>query len=78
MSVTTTDSYGWSLALVSSFDLDCPAASVNGLRQYLRFLMHDSPRECDTEGPLFRRLFEIVHELETSSATRSKSPSSTL
>ena len=50
---------------VLAFDISCLAASVYGLSQHPRFLMHDSPREGDMEGPLFRRLFEIVHELET-------------
>jgi hypothetical protein len=50
---------------VLAFDVSCLAASVYGLGQHPRFLMHDSPREGDMEGPLFRRLFEIVHELET-------------
>ena len=50
---------------VLAFDASCLAASVYGLGQHPRFLMHDSPREGDMEGPLFRRLFEIVHELET-------------
>ncbi len=50
---------------VLAFDVSCMAASVYGLGQHPRFLMHDSPREGDMEGPLFRRLFKIVHELET-------------
>lgn len=50
---------------VLAFDVSCLAASVYGLGQHPRFLMHDSPREGDMEGPLFRRLFEIVHELES-------------
>lgn len=49
---------------VLAFDVTCLAASVYGLGHHPRFLMHDSPREGDMEGPLFRRLFEIVHELE--------------
>jgi len=49
---------------VLSFDVTCLAAIVYGLGHHPRFLMHDSPREGDMEGPLFRRLFEIVHELE--------------
>lgn len=50
---------------VLAFDVSCLAASAYGLGQHPRFLMHDSPREGDMEGPLFRRLFEIVHELES-------------
>ncbi len=53
------------MTTVLAFDVSCLAASVYGLGNHPRFLMHDSPREGDMEGPLFRRLFEIVHELET-------------
>lgn len=53
------------MTTVLAFDVTSLAASVYGLGQHPRFLMHDSPREGDMEGPLFRRLFEIVHELET-------------
>lgn len=28
-------------------------------------MMQESPREGDMERPLFRRLFEIVHQMET-------------
>ena len=52
------------MTTVLAFDVSCLAASVYGLGEHPRFLMHDSPREGDMEGPLFRRLFEIVHELE--------------
>lgn len=52
------------MTTVLAFDVTSLAASVYGLGQHPRFLMHDSPREGDMEGPLFRRLFEIVHELE--------------
>ena len=53
------------MTTVLAFDVSCLAASVYGLGHHPRFLMHDSPREGDMEGPLFRRLFEIVHELES-------------
>ena len=53
------------MTTVLAFDVSCLAASVYGQGQHPRFLMHDSPREGDMEGPLFRRLFEIVHELES-------------
>jgi hypothetical protein len=53
------------MTTVLAFDVTSLAASVYGLGEHPRFLMHDSPREGDMEGPLFRRLFEIVHELET-------------
>ncbi len=53
------------MTTVLAFDVSCLAASVYGLGQHPRFLMHDSPREGDMEDPLFRRLFEIIHELET-------------
>lgn len=52
------------MTTVLAFDVACVAASVNGIGSHPRFLMHDSPREGDMEGPLFRRLFEVVHELE--------------
>jgi len=50
---------------VLAFDIACLAGSIYGIGQHPRFLMHDSPREGDMEGPLFQRLFEIVHELES-------------
>ncbi|QEG00159.1 Chromosome partition protein Smc [Stieleria maiorica] len=53
------------MTTVLAFDVSCLAASVYGHGQHPRFLTHDSPREGDMEGPLFRRLFEIVHELES-------------
>lgn len=52
------------MTTVLAFDIACVAASIVGMGQHPRFLMHDSPREGDMEGPLFRRLFEIVAELE--------------
>jgi len=52
------------MTTVLAFDVSCLASSIYGLSFHPRFLMHDSPREGDMEGPLFRRLFEIVHELE--------------
>lgn len=52
------------MTTVLAFDIACVAASIAGIGQHPRFLMHDSPREGDMEGPLFRRLFEVVAELE--------------
>jgi hypothetical protein len=39
--------------------------SFDSIKESPEFMMQESPREGDMEGPLFRRLFEIVHELET-------------
>ena len=52
------------LTTVLAFDIACVAASAYGVGQHPRFLMHDSPREGEMQPPLFRRLFEIVIELE--------------
>jgi hypothetical protein len=53
------------MTTVLAFDIACVAAGIGGIGRHPRFLMHDSPREGDMEAPLFRRLFEIVHELES-------------
>ena len=53
------------MASVLALDITCVAASITGLGHHPRFLMHDSPREGDMEGPLFGKLFKIVHELES-------------
>ena len=53
------------MTTVLAFDVSSLAASVSGIGQHPRLLLHDSPREGDMEGPLFRRLFEIVFELES-------------
>ncbi len=53
------------MTTVRAFDVSCLAFNVFGLRHYFQFRMYDSPREGDMEGPLFRRQFQIVHELET-------------
>lgn len=53
------------MATVLAFDLACLTASIEGLGQHPRFHIHDSPREGDMEEPMFHRLFEIVHRLET-------------
>ena len=53
------------MTTVLAFDVSCLAASLSGIGEHPRLLLHDSPREGDMEGPLFRRLFEIVFELES-------------
>lgn len=53
------------MTTVLAFDVCALAASIAGIGHHPRFLLHDSPREGDMEGPLFRRLFEIVFELES-------------
>ncbi len=53
------------MTTVLAFDIACVGASVGGIGRHPCFLMHDSPREGDMEAPLFRRLFEIVYELES-------------
>jgi hypothetical protein len=50
---------------VLAFDVSCLAESVYGVGQHPRLLLADRAREGEMEGPLFRRLFGIVHELET-------------
>lgn len=52
------------MTTVLAFDIACVAASIAGIGQHPRFFMHDSPREGEMQPPLFRRLFEIVAELE--------------
>ena len=49
---------------VLAFDLASVSASLRGVGQHPRFVVHDSPREGDMEPPLFARLFEVAHELE--------------
>lgn len=46
------------MATVVSFDLACLAASISGIGNHPGFLIHDSPREGETEMPLFNRLFD--------------------
>jgi hypothetical protein len=50
---------------VLACNVSCVAVSIDDVGQHPRCLIHDSPREGEMEGPLLRRLFEIVHELET-------------
>ena len=52
------------MTTVLAFDIAALSASIRGIGQHPRFVMHDSPREGDMEAPLFARLFEVVHELE--------------
>ena len=53
------------MTTVLAFDVSSVAASITGLGNHPRLLLHDSPREGDMEGPLFSRLFEVVHGLES-------------
>ena len=48
------------MTCVLCFDIACVAASLSGIGQHPRFLMHDSPREGEMQEELFNRLFEIV------------------
>lgn len=52
------------MTTVLAFDIASVAASIAGVGQHPRFLMHDSPREGEMQPPLFHRLFEIVIDLE--------------
>lgn len=60
-------------ATVLGFDMACLIASVCGLGQFPRLLIHDSPREADMEEPMYHRLFQLVAELEASFGGRSPS-----
>ena len=53
------------MAKVVTFDLACVAASMMGLGNHPRFLMHDSPREGEMETELFVKLFDLSCFLET-------------
>ena len=53
------------MAKVVTFDLACVAASIMGLGNHPRFLMHDSPREGEMETELFVKLFDLACYLET-------------
>jgi hypothetical protein len=52
------------MTTVLAFDISCVAASIAGVGRHPRFVMHDSPREGEMQPPLFRRLFEVVVDLE--------------
>ncbi len=52
------------MTMVLGFDVASLLASVCGAGFHPRLLLHDSPREGDMEGPLFRRLFFLIVELE--------------
>lgn len=51
---------------VIGFDLACLAATIAGVGQHPRFLIHDSPREADLERTAYHRLFLWAVELEKS------------
>lgn len=50
---------------VLAFDISCVVASIIGIGNHPRLLIHDSPREGDMEEPLFHRLFEVAVHLES-------------
>lgn len=52
------------MATVVSFDLACVMASIAGVGNHPRFLIHDSPREGEMEMPLFKRIFDVACYLE--------------
>ncbi len=52
------------MTMVLGFDVASVLASVCGAGSHPRLLLHDSPREGDMEGPLFRRLFFLIADLE--------------
>jgi hypothetical protein len=58
---------------VLGFDLACLIASISGLGQFPRLLLHDSPREADMERPMYYRLFHLLAELERLFADREPS-----
>jgi predicted nucleic acid-binding Zn-ribbon protein len=49
---------------IIAFDLAAMALSVEGHALTPEFLVHDSPREADMGGPLYKRLFELAQRLE--------------
>lgn len=49
---------------VIGFDLACLVASIAGLGEHPRFLIHDSPREADLERTAYYRLFQWAVDLE--------------
>ncbi|QDS93877.1 hypothetical protein FF011L_26530 [Roseimaritima multifibrata] len=53
------------MATVVSFDLACVMASIAGIGNHPRFLIHDSPREGEMEMPLFKRIFDVACYLES-------------
>lgn len=53
------------MATVVSFDLACVMASIAGVGNHPRFLIHDSPREGEMEMPLFKRIFDVACYLES-------------
>jgi hypothetical protein len=53
------------MAKVVTFDLACVAASMMGLGNHPRFLMHDSPREGEMEPELYVKLFDLACFLES-------------
>jgi len=53
------------MATVISFDLACVMASIAGIGNHPRFLIHDSPREGEMEMPLFKRIFDVACYLES-------------
>ena len=53
------------MATVLAFDVACLTASILGHGHHPCFHIHDSPREGDMEEPMFHRLFQMIHRLET-------------
>lgn len=51
-------------------DLACLSASISGLGQLPRLLIHDSPREGDLELHIYGRLFDFVRVLEAAYGDR--------
>ena len=59
--------------LVLALDLACLSASVCGLGNHPRFLIHDSPREGDLELHIYLQMFEFMRALESGFAGRQPS-----
>ncbi|RWQ37768.1 MAG: chromosome segregation protein SMC [Mesorhizobium sp.] len=49
---------------ILAFDLAAMCVSIEGATRVPSFLLHDSPREADLGLSIYRRLFDIVQELE--------------
>lgn len=52
---------------VIAFDLAALCMSIEGKTYFPAFLVHDSPREADLGLSVYRRLFELIAELEQTS-----------
>lgn len=57
-------------ATVLGFDVACLIASVCGLGNHPRLVLHDSPREADMEELMYHRLFNLIAAVEAAFGKR--------